>query len=67
MYMKGQRSWIFRSCDKARQSENGEGESSENSRLASIKKCERCTEVFGVSKLLQMVCQGFCQGSKTSL
>jgi len=33
-------------------SENGEGESSENSGLASIKKCERCTEVFGVSKLL---------------
>ena len=32
--------------------------------MASAKECERCVEVFGASKLLQMVCERFCYDSK---
>ena len=40
------------SCDRTRWSENRKGESTKSNKLASIKKCEICTKVFGVSKLL---------------
>ena len=36
-----------------------------SSRLAGTKECERYEEVFGVGKLLQTICQRFCQDSKT--
>ena len=32
--------------------------------MASAKEYKGCTEVSGVSKLLQMVCQRFCKDSK---
>jgi len=32
--------------------------------MASAKECEGCTEVFGVGKLLQTVCQRFCEDSE---
>ena len=35
--------------------------------MASAKKSRRCAEVFGIGKLLLMVCQRFCKDSKTSL
>ena len=52
MCVKGQRDQVFRSYDRIRYSKDEEGESSESSRLASIKECERCTEVLRVGKLL---------------
>ena len=50
--MKGQRSRIFGSDNQERWSENGEEKGSESNRVASAKGYERCTEVFGASKLL---------------
>ena len=32
--------------------------------MTSAKEYEGCAEVFGVRKLLQMVCQRFCEDSK---
>jgi len=44
---------------------DGEEEDSRNSRLVSTKRSERCVEVLGVSKLLQIVCQRFCKIMKS--
>ena len=62
--MKGQRSGIFGSDNRGRWSENGEGKGVGSNRVASAKECEGCAKVFGVGKLLQMVCQRFCKDSK---
>ena len=62
--MKGQRSRILESNNRGRQNENGERKGSGSDRVASVEECEGCTEVFGVGKLLQMVCQRFCEDSK---
>ena len=66
MCVKGQRSWIFVSDNRTRQSKDGEREGSESSGLASAEKYKRCAEVFGVDKLLQTVCQRSYKGSKIS-
>ena len=56
--------WDFGSNNRGRWSENGEGKGSGSDRVASTKECEGCVEVFGVDKLLQMVCQRFCEDNK---
>ena len=66
MCIKGQKSQIFRSSDRTRWNKDGKGESSRSGRFAGTKMCEGYIEVFGAIKLLQMVCQRFFKGSKTS-
>ena len=62
--MKGQGGGIFRSDNRGGWSKNGERESAGSYRMASAKKCERCVEVLGASKLLQTVCERFHYDSK---
>ena len=66
MCIKGQKSQIFRSSDRTRWNKDGKEESSRSGRFAGTKKCEGYIEVFGASKLLQIVCQRFCKNRKTS-
>ena len=56
MHVKGQRSIILRSSNQRRWSKNRKGESARNSRVAGAEECKKYAEVFGVSKLLQIVC-----------
>ena len=50
--MEGKKSWILMSCNRTRQSKDGERKGSRSSRLASTKKCKKCIEVFEIGKLL---------------
>ena len=54
----------MRSENRGKQSKNGERKGLGSNRVAGAKECERCAEVFGVGKLLQMICQRFCKDSK---
>ena len=54
----------FGSNNRGRRSKNGKRKDAESNRVAGAKECEGCTEVFGIGKLLQMVCQRFCKDSK---
>ena len=38
--------------DRRRRSENGEGKGARSNRVASIKECEGCAEVFGASNVM---------------
>ena len=58
--MESERSRIFGSNNRRRWSENGKEKGAESDRVAGAKKYERCVEVSGASKLLQMVCERFC-------
>ena len=58
--MKGSRDRIFGSDNQGRWSKNGKEKDIESNRVADAKKCKRCVEVSGASKLLQMVCKRFC-------
>ena len=62
--VEDQRGWIFGTCNRTKQSKDREREGLGSSRLTSAEKCQRYAEVFGVGKLLQTVCQGFCKDSK---
>ena len=50
--MKSQRSGVFRSDNRRRQSKNRERKSAGSYRMAGAKKYKGCAEVFGASKLL---------------
>ena len=67
MCVKGQRGQVFRSGDRTRQGKNGKRESSRSNGLANAEKCKRYAKVFGIGKLLQIICQRFCKSSKTPL
>ena len=55
---------IFRSDNRGRWSEDGERKGARSHRVADTKKYEGCPEVFGTSKLLQIVCEIFCYDNK---
>ena len=55
---------IFRSNNRRRWSKNGERKGVGGCRMAGAKKYKGCIKVFGASKLLQIVCEIFCQDSK---
>ena len=57
MYVKDQRGWVSRSNDRTGQNENGKDKGSESSELASTEEIKRYTEVYGVGKLLQILCK----------
>ena len=50
--MKGSRDRIFGSDNQGRWSKNGKEKDIESNRVADAKKCKKCTEVLGASKLL---------------
>ena len=52
MYVEGEESCIFRSCNKTRQSKDGKGKGSGSSRLVGAEEYEKYTEVLRVDKLL---------------
>ena len=56
MCVEGQKGWILRNGNRARQSKDEKRRGLRGSRLANTKKCGECAEVFGVDKLLQTVC-----------
>ena len=50
--VESQRSGVFRSDNRRRQSKNGERKSAGSYKMAGAKKYKGCAEVFGASKLL---------------
>ena len=62
--MESQRGGVFKSDNRGRWSKNGERKDSGSNRVAGAKECERCAEVFGVGKLLQIICQRFYKDSE---
>ena len=64
MCVENQKGWIFGSNNRARWCKNRKGKDAGGYRVASAKKYEKCVEVFGASKLLQIVCERLCQSSK---
>jgi len=53
--MKGQRSGIFKSCDRSRGNQDGEREGKRSAGMVDIQVCQRCTEILRIDKLLSLI------------